>query len=131
MQRRSTLSPVRAGGAAGKTPEEEQANLGTLTGLVVELEGQQTKVASGDQWTGPAAPRAGRAILTLRRPERRMARRCQSADSHPTVFLPRGFGQTDVALLIDFHLGGEVTIDAPPRRFVCAVRPSLSRWTVC
>ena len=53
-----TLSGVVLAEPAGKTPQEQQANLGTLSGLVVELEGQQTKVASKQyEWTVPAALR--------------------------------------------------------------------------
>jgi hypothetical protein len=62
-----TISGVVLAEPAGATSQEQQANLGSLTGLVVELEGQQTKVASRQyEWTVPAALRSGRAILTLR-----------------------------------------------------------------
>src|SRR5215510_3068264 len=37
-----TISGVVLAEPAGQTPQEQQANLGTLTGFVVELEGQQT-----------------------------------------------------------------------------------------
>jgi hypothetical protein len=68
-----TISGVVVAEPAGATPQEQQANVGTLTGLVVELEGQQTKVASRQyEWIVPAGLRVGRAMLTLRRPDGRV-----------------------------------------------------------
>ena len=105
-----TISGVVLAEPAGKTPQEQQANLGTLTGLVVELEGQQTKVASKQyEWTVPAALRAGRAILTLRRPDGRMVSQVP-VPIDPQPPLPRGSGQTDVALPSDLQIGRPVTI---------------------
>ncbi len=105
-----TISGVVLAEPAGKTPQEQQANLGTLTGLVVELEGQQTKVASKQyEWTVPAALRAGRAILTLRRPDGRMVSQVP-VPIDPQPPLPRGSEQTDVALPSDLQIGRPVTI---------------------
>jgi hypothetical protein len=62
-----TISGVVLAEPAGTTPQEQQANQGVLTGLVVELEGQQTKVADRQyEWTVPATLRTGRATITLR-----------------------------------------------------------------
>ena len=105
-----TISGVVLAEPAGKTPQEQQANLGTLTGLVVELEGQRTKVASKQyEWTVPAALRVGRAILTLRRPDGRMVSQVP-VPIDPQPPLPRGPGQTGVALPSDLQIGRPVTI---------------------
>jgi hypothetical protein len=105
-----TISGVVLAEPAGKTPQEQQANLGTLTGLVVELEGQQTKVASKQyEWTVPAALRVGRAMLTLRRPDGRMVSQVP-VPIDPQPPLPRGSGQTDVVLPSDLQIGRPVTI---------------------
>src|SRR5262245_65822488 len=105
-----TISGVVLAEPAGKTPQEQQANLGTLTGLVVELEGQQTKVASKQcEWTVPAALRVGRAILTLRSPNGRMVSQVP-VPIDPQPPLPRGNGPGDVALPTDLQIGRPVTI---------------------
>ena len=105
-----TISGVVLAEPAGKTPQEQQANLGTLTGLVVELEGQRTKVASKQyEWTVPAALRVGRAILTLRRPDGRMVSQVP-VPIDPQPPLPRGPGQTGVALPSDLQIGRPATI---------------------
>jgi hypothetical protein len=105
-----TISGVVLAEPAGQTPQEQQANLGTLSGLVVELEGQQTKVASKQyEWTVPAALRIGRAILTLRRPDGRMVSQVP-VPIDPQPPLPRGTGQTDVALPSDLQVGRPATI---------------------
>src|SRR5512145_2816440 len=41
-----TISGVVLAEPAGTTPQEQQENLGTLSGLIVELEGQRTEVAT-------------------------------------------------------------------------------------
>ena len=105
-----TISGVVLAEPAGKTPQEQQTNLGTLIGLVVELEGQRTKVASKQyEWTVPAALRVGRAILTLRRPDGRMVSQVP-VPIDPQPPLPRGSGQTDVVLPSDLQIGRPVTI---------------------
>src|SRR5262245_34192071 len=88
-----TISGVVLAEPAGKTPQEQQAHLGTLTGLVVELEGQQAKVASKQyEWTVPAALRSGRATLILRQPDgRTLSQVPVPIDPQPP--LPRGTGQ--------------------------------------
>ncbi len=105
-----TISGVVLAEPAGTTPQEQQANLGTLSGLVVELEGQPTKVASKQyEWTVPVALRVGRAILTLRRPDGRVVSQVP-VPIDPQPPLPRGAGQTDVALPSDLQVGRPVTI---------------------
>lgn len=105
-----TISGVVLAEPLGKTPQEQQANLGTLTGFVVELEGQQAKVASKQyEWTVPVTLRIGRAILTLRRPDGRMVSQVP-VPIDPQPPLPRGAGQTDVAMPSDFQVGRPVTI---------------------
>ena len=107
-----TISGVVLAEPAGATPQEQQANLGTLTGLVVELEGQQTKVGSRQyEWTVPAALRVGRAILTLRRPDGRTVSQVP-VPIDPQPPLPRGPGQGEVELPSDLQLGRPVTIRA-------------------
>ena len=65
-----TISGIVLADPAGQTAQEQQANLGTLSGLVVELEGQPSKVASKHyEWAVPTALRIGRATLTLKRPD--------------------------------------------------------------
>ena len=110
-----TISGVVLAEPAGKTPQEQQANLGTLTGLVVELEGQRTKVASKQyEWTVPAALRVGRAILTLRRPDGRMVSQVPvPIDPQPPI--PRGPGQTGVALPSDLQIGRRGRFDGSLR----------------
>jgi len=105
-----TISGVVLAEPAGKTPQEQQSNLGTLTGLVVELEGQQTKVASKQyEWTVPLTRRAGRAILTLRRPDGRMVSQVP-VPIDPQPPLPRGAGHVDVALPSDLQVGRPIII---------------------
>ena len=105
-----TLSGVVLAEPAGTTPQEQQANLGTLSGLVVELEGQQTKVASKQyEWTVPIALRVGRAILTLRRPDGRMVSQVP-VPIDPQPPLPPRTGLTDVALPSDLQAGRPATI---------------------
>jgi hypothetical protein len=105
-----TISGVVLADPAGKTPPERQANLGTLTGLVIELEGQRTKVASRQyEWTVPVALRAGRAILTLRRPDGRMVSQLP-VPIDPQPPLPRPSGQVNAALPSDLQIGRPVTI---------------------
>ena len=105
-----TISGVVLAEPAGKTPQEQQANLGTLTGLVVDFEGQRTKVAQKQyEWTVPAALRVGRAILTLRRPDGRMVSQVP-VPIDPQPPLPRGPGQTGVALPSDLQIGRPATI---------------------
>ena len=105
-----TISGVVLAEPAGKTSQEQQANLGTLTGLVVELEGQRTTVAQKQyEWTVPAALRVGRAILTLRRPDGRMVSQVP-VPIDPQPPLPRGPGQTGVALPSDLQIGRPATI---------------------
>jgi len=105
-----TISGVVLAEPAGQTPQEQQAHLGVLTGLVVELEGQQAKVSSKQyEWTVPVALRTGRAILTLRRPDGRMVSQ-QPVPIDPQPPLPRGSGQTVVALPSDLQVGRPATI---------------------
>lgn len=105
-----TISGVVLAEPAGKTPQEQQSNLGTLTGLVVELEGQQTKVASKQyEWMVPAALRTGRAILTLRRPDGRTVSHVP-VPIDPQPPLPHGQGRVDVALPSDLQVGRPGTI---------------------
>src|SRR4029450_7146804 len=105
-----TLSGVVLAEPAGKTPQEQQANLGTLSGLVVELEGQQTKVESKQyEWAVPIALRVGRAILTLRRPDGRMVSQVP-VPIDPQPPLPRGTGLSDVALPSALQAGRPATI---------------------
>ena len=88
-----TISGVVLAEPAGKTPQEQQANLGTLSGLVVELEGQPAKVASRQyEWTVPAALRVARAMLRLRRPDGRVVSQVP-VPIDPQPPLPRGAGQ--------------------------------------
>ena len=105
-----TISGVVLAEPVGKTPQEQQANLGTLIGFVVELEGQQAKVASKQyEWTVPAALRVGRATLTLRRADGRMVSQVP-VPIDPQPPLPRGSGQINVALPADLQVGRPVTI---------------------
>ena len=81
-----TISGVVLAEPTGQTPQEQQANLGTLTGFVVELEGQQTKVSARRyEWTVPAALRVGRAILTLRGPDGRVVSQVPVPDRSPAT----------------------------------------------
>ena len=105
-----TISGVVLAEPTGQTPEEQQANLGTLTGFVVELEGQQTKVSTRQyEWTVPAALRVGRTILTLRGSDGRVVSQVPvPVDPQPP--LPRGPGPTNVALPTDVQVGRPATI---------------------
>ena len=105
-----TISGVVLAEPTGQTPQEQQANLGTLTGFVVELEGQQTKVSMrGYEWTVPTALRVGRALLTLRGPDGRVVSEVRvPVDPQPP--LPRAPGPADVALPTDVQLGRPATI---------------------
>jgi len=105
-----TISGVVLAEPAGKTPQEQQANLGTLSGLVVELEGQPAKVASRQyEWTVPAALRVARAMLRLRRPDGRVVSQVP-VPIDPQPPLPRGAGQAEVAFPSDLQVGRPVTI---------------------
>jgi hypothetical protein len=105
-----TISGVVLAEPTGQTPQEQQANLGTLTGFVVELEGQQTKVATrGYEWTVPAALRVGRAQLTLRSPDGRVVSRVPvPVDPQPP--LPGAPGPADVDLPNDLQAGRPASI---------------------
>jgi len=105
-----TISGVVLAEPSGQTPQEQQTNLGTLSGLVVELEGQPSKVGSKQyEWTVPVALRIGRATLTLKRPDGRVVSQVP-VPIDPQPPLPRGTGQTDVALPSDLQVGRPVTI---------------------
>ena len=108
-----TISGVVLAEPAGGTPQEQEANLGTLTGLVVELEGQQTKVSTRQyEWTVPAALRVGRAMLTLRASDGRIVSQAP-VPIDPQPPLPRSPGSTRVELPSDVQLGRPTTIRAP------------------
>jgi hypothetical protein len=100
-----TISGVVLADPAGATPEEQRANLGSLIGLVVELEGQQTKVASRQyEWTVPAALRMGRAMLALRSPGGRVVSQVPvPIDPQPPLAL--GPVTSDVTLPTDIQVG--------------------------
>jgi hypothetical protein len=105
-----TISGVVLAEPSGQTPQEQQANLGTLSGLVVELEGQPSKVASKQyEWTVPVALRIGRATLRLKHPDGRVVSQVP-VPIDPQPPLPRGTDQIDVALPSDLQLGRPVTI---------------------
>lgn len=105
-----TISGVVLAEPAGQTPQEQQANLGTLSGLVVELEGQPTKVASKQyEWTVPATLRIGHAILTLKRPDGRVVSQVP-VPIDPQPPLPGGTGHSDVIFPSDLQIGRPVTI---------------------
>lgn len=105
-----TISGVVLAEPAGTTPQEQQSNFGTLTGLVVDLEGQRTKVASKQyEWTVPVTLRTGRAILTLRQPDGRMVSQVR-VPIDPQPPLPRGPGQVDATLPSDLQIGHPGTI---------------------
>jgi len=100
-----TISGVVLAEPAGATPQEQQANLGMLTGFVVELEGQQTKVAARQyEWTVPAALRVGRATLALRSADGRVVSQVPvPVDPQPP--LPPRPGSADVDLPSDLQVG--------------------------
>jgi hypothetical protein len=99
-----TISGVVLAEPTGTTPQEQQENLGTLSGLVVELEGQRTQVAARQyEWTVPAALRAGRAQLLLRHPDGRILLQVPvPVDPQPP--LPGG-AATDIELPADLQVG--------------------------
>jgi hypothetical protein len=100
-----TISGIVLAEPAGATPQEQQTNLGTLTGLVVELEGQQTKVATRQyEWTIPAALRVGRATLALRSADGRVVSQLPiPVDPQPP--LPPRPGSAHVGLPSDLQIG--------------------------
>jgi hypothetical protein len=100
-----TISGVVLADPAGATPQEQQGNFGSLTGLVVELEGQQTQVASRQyEWTIPAALRTGRAVLTLRSSDGRVVSQVRvPIDPQPAV--APGPVTTDVTLPTEIQVG--------------------------
>ena len=105
-----TISGVVLAEPSGQTPQEQQTNLGTLSGLVVELEGQPSKVGSKHyEWTVPVALRVGRATLTLKRPDGHIVSQVP-VPIDPQPPLPRGAGQADVALPSDLQVGRPATI---------------------
>ena len=105
-----TISGVVLAEPTGQTPQEQQDNLGTLTGFVVELEGQQTKVSTRQyDWTVPAALRVGRATLTLRSPDGRLVSQVP-VPIDPQPPLPRAPGPADVELPTDVQIGRPATI---------------------
>jgi hypothetical protein len=105
-----TLSGVVLADPAGATPQEQEANLGLLAGFVVELEGQQTKVASRQyEWTVPAALRTGRAMLVLRSPDGRVASQVP-VPIDPQPPLPPGPVTTGVTLPTDIQIGRPASI---------------------
>ena len=105
-----TISGVVLAEPAGATPQEQQANLGTLTGFVVELEGQQTKVATRQyEWTVPAALRVGRATLALRSADGRVVSQVPvPVDPQPP--LPPRTGAVDANLPSDVQVGRPAVI---------------------
>ena len=107
-----TISGVVLAEPAGATPQEQQANLGVLTGLVVELEKQQTKVAERRyQWSLPVALRTGRATMTLRDGAGRVVSQTP-VPIDPQPALPPGAGPGTVDLPIDLQIGRPATIRA-------------------
>src|SRR5262245_60937489 len=106
-----TISGVVAAEPAGATPQEQQANLGSLTGFVVELEGQQTKVASRQyEWTVPMALRTGRAMLTLRSADGRVvSRTAVPIDPQPPAVVP-GPASAGIIFPADIQVGRPATI---------------------
>jgi hypothetical protein len=108
-----TISGVVLAEPVGATPQEQQANLGSLTGLVVELEGQQTKVVSRQyEWTVPAALRTGRAMLTLRSADGRVvSRTVVPIDPQPP--LASGPVTTGITFPVDIQVGRPATIRGP------------------
>ena len=100
-----TISGVVLAEPAGTTPQEHQENLGTLSGLVVEFEGQRTQVATREyEWTVPVSLRAGRALLLLRHPDGRVLSQVPvPVDPQPP--LPTGTVVTDIELPRDLQVG--------------------------
>jgi hypothetical protein len=100
-----TISGVVLAEPAGATPQEQQANLGTLTGFVVELEGQHTRVATRQyEWAVPAGLRVGRALLALRSADGRVVSQVPvPVDPQPP--LPPRPGPADVHLPSDIQIG--------------------------
>jgi hypothetical protein len=100
-----TISGLVIADPAGATPQQQQANLGSLTGLVVDLEGQQTKVASRQyEWMVPAALRAGRATLALRTQDGGVVSQVPvPIDPQPPI--APGPGATNVTLPADIQIG--------------------------
>jgi hypothetical protein len=105
-----TISGVVLAEPAGATPQEQQSNLGTLSGFVVELEGQQTKVGSRQyEWIVPAALRVGRAILALRTADGRVVSRVP-VPIDPQPPLPPGASGGDIELPTDVQIGRPAVI---------------------
>ena len=106
-----TISGVVLAEPAGGAPQDQQANLGSLTGLVVELEGQQTKVASRQyEWTVPMALRTGRATLTLRSADGRVvSQMAVPIDPQPPVAAP-GPVTAGITFPSDIQVGRPATI---------------------
>ena len=105
-----TISGVVLAEPAGQTPQEQQSNLGTLTGFVVELEGQQTKVSERQyEWKVPAALRVGRAILTLRSGDGRLVSQVP-VPIDPQPPLAPAPGPASVELPTDLQIGRPATI---------------------
>ncbi len=107
-----TISGVVLAEPAGATPQEQQANLGVLTGLVVELEKQQTKVAERRyEWTVPVVLRMGRAMMALRDASGQVVTQ-MSVPVDPQPALPPGAGPGTVQLPVDLQVGRPATIRA-------------------
>ena len=105
-----TISGVILAEPAGATPQDQQANLGSLAGLVVELEGQATAVSSQQyDWTVPTALRSGRAALTLRSADGRPAAR-MLVPIDPQPPLPPGAASAQVFLPGDLQIGRPVVM---------------------
>ncbi|HEU4694682.1 MAG TPA: hypothetical protein VFS23_40220, partial [Vicinamibacterales bacterium] len=104
-----TISGVVLAEPAGATPQEQQANLGVLSGLVVELEKQQTKVTERRyEWTIPVVLRMGRATMTLRDAAGRVVSQLP-VPIDPQAALP-GAGTGTVDLPTDIQVGRPATI---------------------
>ena len=107
-----TISGVVVAEPAGATPQEQQANLGVLTGLVVEMEKQPAKVAERRyEWTVPIALRTGRAMMTLRDAGGRAVSQ-MPVPVDPQPALPPGAGAGTVELPTDIQVGRPATIRA-------------------
>jgi hypothetical protein len=106
-----TISGVVLAEPAGATPQEQQANLGVLTGLVVEMEKQQAKVAERRyEWTVPIVLRMGKATMTLRDADGRVVSQLP-VPVDPQPALP-GAGTGTVDLPRDIQVGRPATIRA-------------------
>jgi hypothetical protein len=105
-----TISGVILAEPAGATPQDQRANLGTLAGFVIELEGQATPVSSQRYvWTVPMELRSGRAALALRSGNGRPAvRALVPIDPQPP--LPPGTVSADVFLPGDVQIGRPVVL---------------------